>query len=313
MDALQLLLKGVVVVFVVSSMLSIGLAARIAEIIAPLRHPVWVLRALVANFVLAPAVALAITAVLPLEPGYELGLLLLGFAAGAPFLPKLADIGRAHVPTATALMVLLMAGSVVAMPLALPLLVKGLQVNPLRIAAPLVVLMLAPLLLGMAAQRFVPQAGAKLLPALTKVSNISFVAVVILICGTNLTALVGVAGQRCHRRSDPVRVDAVRWRLDNCRAGCRGAPPAGLCDGRAQYRRGTGHRRGKQRRASGRCHADRHGSGRAGIAACRCDLGSPSSWHGLSIDRSPGWAGCRWRPGSMIGRPCDSSQREEYK
>ena len=194
MDALQLLLKGVVVVFVVSSMLSIGLAARIAEIIAPMRHPVWVLRALIANFVLAPGVALAITAVLPLEPGYELGLLLLGFAAGAPFLPKVADIGRAHVPTATALMVLLMAGSVVAMPLALPLLVKGLQVNPLRIAAPLVVLMLAPLLLGMAAQCFVPQAGAKLLPALTKVSNISFVAVVILICGTNLTALVGVVG-----------------------------------------------------------------------------------------------------------------------
>ena len=53
MDALQLLLKGVVVVFVVSSMLSIGLAARIAEIIAPMRHPVWVLRALIANFVLA--------------------------------------------------------------------------------------------------------------------------------------------------------------------------------------------------------------------------------------------------------------------
>jgi predicted Na+-dependent transporter len=73
-------------------------------------------------------------------------------------------------------------------------LVKGLQVNPVQIAAPLVVLMLAPLLLGIAAQRFVPQAGAKLLPALTKVSNISFVAVVILICGTNLTALVGVLG-----------------------------------------------------------------------------------------------------------------------
>ena len=194
MDALQLLLKGVVVVFVVSSMLSIGLAARGAEIVAPLRHPVWILRALIANFVLAPAVALAITAVLPLDAGYALGLLLLGFAAGSPLLPKLAETGRTDVASATALMVLLMAGSVVVMPLALPLLVKSVQVNPLRIAAPLVVLMLAPLLLGMAGQRFAPEAGAKVLPAVTRTSNIGFVAVVILICGTNLTALTGVLG-----------------------------------------------------------------------------------------------------------------------
>ena len=249
--------------FVVSSMLSIGLAARIAEIVAPMRHPGRVLRALIANFVLAPGVALAIAAVLPLEPGYELGLLLLGFAAGAPFLPKLADIGRSHVPTATALMVLLMAGSVVAMPLALPLLVKGLQVNPLRIAAPLVVLMLAPLLLGMAAQRFVPQAGAELLPALTKVSNISFVAVVILICGTNLTALVASwAAVPSAQRSCSCRCCfAGAWII--AAPDAAGAPPAGLCDGRAQYRRGTRHRRGQQRRAPGGRHADRDGSGRA--------------------------------------------------
>ena len=52
-------------------------------------------------------------------------MLLLGFAAGAPLLPKLAEAGRADVASATALMVLLMAASVVVMPLALPLFVKG--------------------------------------------------------------------------------------------------------------------------------------------------------------------------------------------
>ena len=194
MDTLQLLVKGAVVVFVVSSMLSIGLAARGAEIVAPLRRPVWVLRALIANFVLAPVVALSIAAVLPIDRGYALGLLLLGFAAGSPLLPKLAEAGRTDVASATALMVLLMAGSIVVTPLALPLFVMGVQVNPWQIAAPLVVLMLIPLLLGMAGQRFAPQTGAKLLPAVTRTSNIGFVAVVLLICGTNLTALAGVLG-----------------------------------------------------------------------------------------------------------------------
>ena len=194
MEPLQWLVKGSLVVFVVSSMLSIGLAVQTAQLVAPLRSPTWILRALLANFVLAPVVALSIGAVLTIDPGYELGLLLLGFAAGAPLLPKLAEAGRADVASATALMVLLMAASVVVMPLALPLFVKGAQVNAWQIAAPLVVLMLAPLALGMAARRLVPRIGARLLPVLTKTSNIGFVAVVLLICGTNLTALAAVLG-----------------------------------------------------------------------------------------------------------------------
>ncbi len=194
MDPLQWLVKGTLVVFVVSSMLSIGLAVQRAEIVAPLQSPVWILRALIANFVLAPAVALSIGAMLPIDPGYELGLLLLGFAAGTPLLPKVAEAGRADVASATALMVLLMAVSVVVMPLALPLFAKGVQVNPWQIAAPLVVLMLAPLALGMATRSLAPRVGARLLPAVTKTSNISFVAVVLLICLTNLTALAGVLG-----------------------------------------------------------------------------------------------------------------------
>ena len=122
-------------------MLSIGLAARSDEIIAPIRHPVWVLRALIANFVLAPLLAWSMAYVVPLNPGYELGLLLLGFAAGSPLLPKLAEAGRTNVASATALMVLLMVGTVVIMPLALPLFAKGMQVNPWRIAAALHALM----------------------------------------------------------------------------------------------------------------------------------------------------------------------------
>jgi len=194
MEPLQWLVKGTLVIFVVSSMLSIGLAVQRAQIVAPLRSPAWILRALIANFVLAPVLALSIGAMLPIDPGYELGLLLLGFAAGAPLLPKVAEAGRADVASATALMVLLMAVSVVVMPLALPLFVKGVQVNPWQIAAPLVVLMLAPLALGIAARSIAPRIGARLLPALTKTSNIGFVAVVLLICGTNLAALAGVLG-----------------------------------------------------------------------------------------------------------------------
>ena len=55
-------------------------------------------------------------------------------------------------------------------------------------------LCLLPLVLAMAARRFAPQASARLLPAFTKTSIVGFVAVVVLICGTNLNALIGVLG-----------------------------------------------------------------------------------------------------------------------
>lgn len=194
MAPLQVLVKITVVVFVVSSMVSIGLGVRGAEIVAPLRRPLWVLRALAANFVLAPVVALTMTAALPLDPGYELGLLLLAFAAGSPLLPKLAEAGQSDMASATALMVVLMGASVVVMPVALPFFATGIQVQPGRIAMPLVVLMLGPLLLGMAWQRAAPQTGAKLLPWITKTSTIAFIAVVLLVCGMHFTALVGVFG-----------------------------------------------------------------------------------------------------------------------
>ena len=82
MDPLQWLVKGTLVIFVVSSMLSIGLAVQRAQIVAPLRSPAWILRALLANFVLAPVVALSIGAVLTIDPGYELGLAAARFRRG---------------------------------------------------------------------------------------------------------------------------------------------------------------------------------------------------------------------------------------
>ncbi len=80
------------------------------------------------------------------------------------------------------------------MPLAVPLLVQGMQVDPWRIAAPLIVLMLLPLALGMVWKHVAPQFGALLLPAITKLPNIGFLAVVLLICASNLPALIGVLG-----------------------------------------------------------------------------------------------------------------------
>jgi arsenite transporter len=76
--------------FVVTSMLSMGLVLTIPQILAPLRNARLIVLALAANFVIVPTVAFLLSQVIPLHQDLQIGLILFGSAAGAPFLPKLA-------------------------------------------------------------------------------------------------------------------------------------------------------------------------------------------------------------------------------
>jgi BASS family bile acid:Na+ symporter len=78
--------------FVVSSMLAMGTGLLVAQIIEPLRNARLVMLALAANFILMPIGAYALATVLRLDESFGIGLLVLGCAAGAPFLPKLAEL-----------------------------------------------------------------------------------------------------------------------------------------------------------------------------------------------------------------------------
>ena len=104
-------------VFVVSSMVAMGLGLKVAQITAPLRNLRLVSLSLLANFVLMPAAAVVLARVLRLDEPLGVGLLVLGVAAGAPFLPKLTQIAKGNLAFAVALMVLLMVITVGYLPL----------------------------------------------------------------------------------------------------------------------------------------------------------------------------------------------------
>jgi BASS family bile acid:Na+ symporter len=74
--------------FVVSSMMAMGVGLTIGQIVDALRDVRLVLLALLANFVVMPLGALALDRILRLDEPLGVGLLLLGAAAGAPFLPS---------------------------------------------------------------------------------------------------------------------------------------------------------------------------------------------------------------------------------
>jgi BASS family bile acid:Na+ symporter len=193
-DALQLVQRLSLLTFLLSSMLGAGLSLTLSALVAPLRQLNLVLLALGLNFVIAPALAWLLTVIIPLEQGHAIALLLLGGAAGAPFLPKLAESVRGDLAFAVALMALLTAGTILFMPFALPLIIPGLEADPWKIARPLLLFIVAPLVVGMFLNAFARTFAARIRAGVAMIANLSLVLLFVLLVALNFRALLGVIG-----------------------------------------------------------------------------------------------------------------------
>jgi BASS family bile acid:Na+ symporter len=194
MDLLGKAATVAMLIFVVFSMLAMGTGLTLARITEPLRNVRLVLLALLANFVLMPICAEALAKVLRLDEPFEVGLLLLGCAAGGPFLPTLAERAKGDPAFAVSIMVLLMVVTVGYLPIVLPLLLPGVTVDPWPIARFLVLLMLLPLAAGLALNAFYEGLAARVKPVLDWISDVSLILLVLLITAANIDKILQVFG-----------------------------------------------------------------------------------------------------------------------
>ncbi len=193
-EVLQFIEKASLFTFLVSSMLATGLGLGMRSIMRPLCDVRLVMMALMLNFVLAPAAAWLMTRVIPLQQGHANGLLLIGGAAGAPFLPTVVRMARGDIACASAVMVLSALGTILFIPLVLPLFVADLTSPPWEIARPLLLLMIAPLLAGILIRTMLPsraETGGRVLSA---IGNAALLLFSVLLLGRSLPALMDVLG-----------------------------------------------------------------------------------------------------------------------
>lgn len=186
--------KLAVLVFVVTCMVAAGLGLSLRDLIGPLRRKRLVGAAILGNFIVAPAAAYGVSALFGIDRSYAVGLMLLGVAAGAPFLPKLAELAKGDIAFSVGLMLLLMVASVVFMPIALPILVPGMSANPWPILRPLLLTMLLPLAIGMIVRRQSERWAKRLQRVIARISNVSMLLAVILLVVLNFDAIVDTFG-----------------------------------------------------------------------------------------------------------------------
>jgi BASS family bile acid:Na+ symporter len=175
-------------------MLAMGLSLTIKQIMDPLRNTRLVLLALVANFVLVPALAYLVTVMISLDGDLATGLIIVGCAAGAPFLPKLVQLAKGSAAFSVGLMTLLMVATVIYLPIVLPLLLPGASVSPLDIAKSLIVTMLLPLGIGLFVKARYEETAEHLQPTMSQISSVAIVLMMVAILALEFNTILATIG-----------------------------------------------------------------------------------------------------------------------
>lgn len=191
---LQQLANFSILIYIVTTMLSMGLNFFPKQFLEPLKDKSLILKSLAANFVLLPIITYLILLFIPLPEGLAIGLILMAAGAGSPFMLKLVQFMKSDMAFAVGLMIILSTVTLVYLPLMLSFLLPGVSVNPLAIASSLIVLIFIPLIAGTAVKSKNNKLALKIEPIFTWLSSIFIVVVVILYLGLNYQDFLTVFG-----------------------------------------------------------------------------------------------------------------------
>ena len=172
--------KIVVMIFTVSNLAAMGLEINPLEAANALKNRTFVLLILIWGWVVGPLVAWLITIILPLSEPHAAGLLLISMAPTAPFFPMMVRNARGDMSSAGAFMLVATIGTVVFLPLQVPLMIKGLTVDTWALAKPLLTMVLLPLLIGLGIKVFKAPLADKLFPTVKKIGTISLLITAVL-------------------------------------------------------------------------------------------------------------------------------------
>jgi predicted Na+-dependent transporter len=183
-----------VLIYIITTMLSMGLSFTPKQFLEPLKDKNLILKSLAANFILVPILAFIILKLIPLQQGLAIGLILMATAAGSPFMLKLVQFMHADIKFAVGLMLILSLVTLIYMPLMLSILLPGVSVNHISIATSLLVLIFLPLIGGTTVKSRYNEIAKTIQPTFNQISNIFIFVVIILYLGLNYQEFLAVFG-----------------------------------------------------------------------------------------------------------------------
>ena len=194
-DLFNAIFNASLAVMILALVTGLGLSLTLHQILAPLRR-VWVLVAtVIANSVLAPLVGIGVCHALPLSTESRVGVELAVMAAAGPVGMKAAQLTkRADMAMAVSFTIVLQVLNIVAAPLWAKQIVTGATVDPWTIVKDLLLLVLAPLVIGQVLRARYSEHTEGWQAGLEKISNIALLVAIAVGLAVNWNLLVHSIG-----------------------------------------------------------------------------------------------------------------------
>jgi BASS family bile acid:Na+ symporter len=174
----ELIITLSIYLFIITSMLFIGLGHSYRDILAPFKNVKLVLFALLVNLILIPVTGYLIATVFALSGAMLIGFLLMTSAPGASYSPRIAEIAEGDVPFSTGLMFLLSTIALVSAPITILLLLpEGSTVSVWPVIRTLLLLMFIPMVIGLLIRAKRPLIAEKLMSPVVWTSYIMILVV----------------------------------------------------------------------------------------------------------------------------------------
>ncbi|MEX3566718.1 bile acid:sodium symporter [Micrococcus endophyticus] len=175
-ELLQSVIPALIMVFVLTAMLNVGMTQDPGKILAHLSDWRYLARMVVANFFVVPGVMILFLAIFDVPTPYAFALVIFSMAAGAPLLLKLTSASDNDISAGATVQMVLMVATVLILPWLLPLVIDGVEVSAWEVAQSLLLQMLLPLGVGLVLFRVAEGFVAKVQPWVAKVSNVALYA-----------------------------------------------------------------------------------------------------------------------------------------
>jgi predicted Na+-dependent transporter len=192
---LNLLFNAGVVVSIATTVLSLGMSYRVAELLAPLRRVWLVVAMIVVNAVLVPAAAYGIGKALPIDSDAVVGLTLAAIGAASAAGLKASQLARrADLALAVSIVVVLQLVNLVAVPLWAGAVVSGASISASSILGDLLLLVLGPLAIGLLIRARYAEQAKDWPTELGKISNLALAIALVAGIAVNFHAIVSLFG-----------------------------------------------------------------------------------------------------------------------
>lgn len=191
---LERALGPVILIYVVSGMLALGMSQTVRQIIEPLKNVRMTLSALVASYILLPVLAASIARVFDLDPSLRYGMVVLAMAAGAEAGPIFTAKSNANVSLAGGILAMSIGITIIYIPLMLGVLLPDAHVDTAHLLLKLVLTIVAPLILGLVVRSRFAKAAHAAEKYLQLTSRIFVILLLLTLIGLYHRAIIGLIG-----------------------------------------------------------------------------------------------------------------------